>query len=153
MVSVRVTKLRPSAKIPKYMSIGAAGCDITACLDDAPIVIAPHQRVAVPTGIAVEIPEGFEIQVRPRSGYALKKGLTVVNAPGTIDSDYRGELMVLLINLSDDAVTVEPGDRIAQLVLQKVQRIEWVDADTLSETQRATGGFGSTGLKDTSTPL
>lgn len=125
------------------MSEGAAGCDVMACLD-RPLEMAPMERVAVPTGIAPEIPEGFEIQVRPRSGLAFKKGLTIVNAPGTIDSDYRGELRVLMINLGQEKIMVHPGDRIAQLVLQKVERAEWVEA-AISESKRGGGGFGSTG--------
>jgi dUTP pyrophosphatase len=127
------------------MSAGASGCDITACLD-SPLFIAPGKRIAVPTGLKFEIPQGFEVQVRPRSGFAYKRGLTVINAPGTIDSDYRGEVMVLVINLGEEPVTIEPGDRIAQLVLQRVERIEWVESDELSVSERAAGGFGSTGF-------
>ncbi len=128
------------------MSEGAAGCDVTACLD-TPRVLAPSARDAIPTGLAVEIPLGFEIQVRPRSGLAFKQGLTVVNAPGTIDSDYRGEVKVLVINLGTEPVTIQPGDRIAQLVLQKVDQMAFVETDSLGETVRGVGGFGSTGVQ------
>jgi dUTP pyrophosphatase len=144
MVTVKLRKLRPQAQAPQYMSPGAAGCDAVACLD-VPLEIKVGMRVAVPTGWAFEIPEGFEIQVRPRSGFAYKRGLTVINAPGTIDSDYRGEVQILMINLGQEPVLVQPGDRIAQLVLQKVERVAWVEEDSLSDTTRAGGGFGSTG--------
>jgi dUTP pyrophosphatase len=127
------------------MSSGAAGCDVFAFLE-GPLEIAPLGRVAVPTGLSVEIPPGYEIQVRPRSGLAWKQGLTVVNAPGTIDSDYRGEVRVLLVNLGTEKAILQPGDRVAQLVLQKVDQIEWVDAEALAESARGLGGFGSTGV-------
>lgn len=143
-VEVRFRRLSPAAIVPSYMSTGAAGCDVTACLEEK-LDVGPLGRVAVSTGLSVEIPVGFEIQVRPRSGLAWKKGLTVVNAPGTIDSDYRGEVKVLLVNLGTESVTIEPGERIAQLVLQKVDQIDWVAADELTETARGVGGFGSTG--------
>ena len=116
-----------------------------ACLDAAR-VLAPLGRDAIPTGLAVEFPAGYEIQVRPRSGLAFKQGLTVVNAPGTIDSDYRGEIKILLVNLGTESVTVQPGDRIAQLVLQKVDQMQFVEADDLGETRRGADGFGSTGV-------
>jgi dUTP pyrophosphatase len=145
MTEVRVTKVREGARVPSYMSTGAAGCDVSACLE-APMAIAPGKRAAVPTGLAVEIPLGYEIQVRPRSGLSFKRGLTVVNAPGTIDSDYRGEVMVLVINLGEETVEVQPGDRIAQLVLQQVEQITWREVNELAETARGAGGFGSTGV-------
>lgn len=145
-ITVRYTKLNPAAQVPAYMSSGAAGCDAIACLEQ-PLEIAPLQRVAVSTGLSMEIPEGYEVQVRPRSGLSYKKGLTVVNAPGTIDSDYRGELKVLLVNLGAETVRIEPGDRIAQLVIQRSLQIDWQEADTLSETARGIGGFGSTGVE------
>lgn len=146
MISIKVRKLHPSAQVPRYMSEGAAGCDVMACLE-SPRVLAPSSRDAIPTGLAVEIPLGYEIQVRPRSGLAFKQGLTVVNAPGTIDSDYRGEVKILVINLGTEPVTVQPGDRIAQLVLQRVDQMAFVEADTLGETARGVGGFGSTGVQ------
>ena len=145
MVEVRVTRLKRDAIVPKYMSPGASGCDITACVSE-PMEIAPGSRASVPTGLAFEIPQGFEIQVRPRSGFAFKKGLTVINAPGTIDSDYRGEVMVLVVNLGQEPVTVAPGDRIAQLVLQQVEQIAFREVTELSKTEREAGGFGSTGF-------
>lgn len=144
-ISVEVRRTRPAAELPRYMSEGASGCDAVACLPE-PLVLAPGKRAAVPTGLAFAVPSGYEIQVRPRSGFAYKKGLTVVNAPGTIDSDYRGEVMVLLINLGEEPVELRHGDRIAQLVLQKVERIEWREADALADSERGIGGFGSTGF-------
>ncbi|MCB0419159.1 MAG: dUTP diphosphatase [Bdellovibrionales bacterium] len=145
MATVKVIKLNEEAVIPQYMSAGASGCDVCACLT-GPLTIAPQQRVAVPTGLAVEIPVGYEIQVRPRSGLSFKQGLTVVNAPGTIDSDYRGEIKILVINLGKEAITIEPGSRIAQLVLQQVEQIQWLPAQSLESTTRDAGGFGSTGV-------
>jgi len=144
MIQVQVKKISPLAEIPKYMTTGSAGCDVKACLPQ-PLEIAPGQRTAVPTGLAFGIPEGFEIQVRPRSGLSIKQGLTVVNSPGTIDSDYRGEVMVLMINLGTETVRIQQGDRIAQLVIKKVEQIEWRSVDDLSQTERGAGGFGSTG--------
>ena len=143
--NVRVKRLKPQAKLPQYQSSGAAGCDVEACLEHA-LDIAPGERHAVPTGLAFEIPFGFEVQVRPRSGMAFKKGLTVVNAPGTIDSDYRGEVMVLMVNLGSETVRVDPGDRIAQLVVQRVEQAEWREVSELAETARGARGFGSTGV-------
>lgn len=145
MSQILVKRLHPSAILPQYMSSGAAGCDVTACLE-APLELAPLGRAAVPTGLALEIPEGYEVQVRPRSGLAIKKGLTIVNAPGTIDSDYRGELKVLLVNLSTETVRVENGERIAQLIMQKVEQAEWAWTEELTSTERGAGGFGSTGI-------
>jgi dUTP pyrophosphatase len=142
---VRFRKLNPAAQVPEYMSAGAAGCDVFACLSE-PLDLVPGERAAVPSGLSMEIPLGYEVQVRPRSGLAFKKGLTVVNAPGTIDSDYRGEVKILLINLARETVTLSPGDRIAQLVLQKVDQIDWIEASSLSETERGAAGFGSTGV-------
>jgi len=144
MISVQIKKMHPQAEIPKYMTPGSAGCDIKACLPE-PLEIRPGERLAVPTGLAFGIPEGYEIQVRPRSGLAIKQGITVVNAPGTIDSDYRGEVMVLLINLGKEPVRIAHGDRIAQCVLQKVNQVEWTLVESLENTQRGAGGFGSTG--------
>lgn len=144
MIQVQIKKLNPNAEVPQYMTTGSAGCDIKACMPEA-LEIKPAQRVAVPTGLAFGIPEGFEIQVRPRSGLSIKQGLTVVNSPGTIDCDYRGEVMVLMINLGTESVRVQPGDRIAQLVVQKVDQIRWQQVDELTKTERGSGGFGSTG--------
>jgi dUTP pyrophosphatase len=143
---VRVKKLKALARVPVYMTGGAAGCDLEACLDDELLSIPPMGRMAVPTGLAVQIPEGYEIQIRPRSGLAFKQGLTVINAPGTIDSDYRGEIKILVVNLSDKEVVIRSGDRIAQMVLNEVCRVEWEETDSLEDSARAAGGFGSTGI-------
>jgi len=142
--TVRIKKLRPDAVVPAYMSVGAAGLDLCAAID-APIEIKPGERAAVGTGLAMAIAPGFEGQVRPRSGLAIKQGLTVVNAPGTIDADYRGEVAVLLINHGREAVTIEPRHRIAQLVIAPVIQAELVEVDELDATERGAGGFGSTG--------
>ncbi len=128
--------------LPVYATAGAAGMDVVAAED---VTIAPGMRHAVATGLAMAIPEGFEIQVRPRSGLALKHGITVPNTPGTIDSDYRGELKVILINHGTEDFAIRRGDRVAQLVLAPVTRASWVQVDTLDETARGAGGFGSTG--------
>jgi dUTP pyrophosphatase len=129
---------------PSPASPGSAGCDLRAAVGDE-LVLPPGARAAVPTGLVVEIPPGWEGQVRPRSGLALRHGVTLPNAPGTIDSDYRGEVQVLLQNLGDAPFTVRRGDRVAQLVLARVEAVEWVEAEELSETGRGEGGFGSTG--------
>jgi dUTP pyrophosphatase len=141
---VRYQRLRPGALAPRYMSAGAAGLDLASAADEA-ITVAAGARVAVPTGLAFEIPQGFEGQVRPRSGLARKVGLTILNAPGTIDSDYRGEVQVLLVNLGDAPHVIQPGDRIAQLVIAPVTIAALEEADTLSDTPRGSGGFGHTG--------
>jgi dUTP diphosphatase len=130
--------------LPAYQTEHAAGMDLMAEIE-APFNIAPMSRVAVPTGFAMEIPPGFEGQVRPRSGLAFKEGITVINAPGTIDSDYRGEIKVLLVNLGNDPVLLHPGDRIAQLVIAPVIRASVEEVDILEETVRGAGGFGHTG--------
>jgi dUTP pyrophosphatase len=137
-------KLRSDAVVPRYMSDGAAGLDLTAAID-APIELAPGQRAAVGTGLAVAIAEGYEGQVRPRSGLARDHGVTVVNAPGTVDRDFRGEVAVLLVNHGRDGVAIAPGMRIAQLVIAPVVRAELVEVDELPATARGGGGFGSTG--------
>ena len=129
--------------LPAYATAGAAGMDIVSAED---LMLAPGARHAVATGFAMAIPDGYEVQVRPRSGLALKHGVTVANAPGTIDSDYRGEVKVILINLSSTAFAIKRGDRIAQLVLAPVQRATLLEVDTLDETIRGAGGFGSTGV-------
>ncbi|KDA02405.1 dUTP diphosphatase [Hyphomonas oceanitis] len=132
--------------LPAYETAGSAGMDVRAALPEAePMVLAPGARAMVPTGLSVAIPEGYEIQVRPRSGLAAKHGLTCLNTPGTIDSDYRGEIKVILINLGAEPFTIARGERIAQLVLAPVTQLGWAKVDTLDETSRGTGGFGSTG--------
>ena len=131
---------------PVYETEASAGMDIRAQVD-TPIVLEPMQRAIIKTGLFIELPVGFEAQVRPRSGLAAKKGVTVLNTPGTIDADYRGEIGVILVNLSNESFTVESGERIAQLVIAKHERAEWEEVETLSKTQRGEGGFGSTGVK------
>jgi dUTP pyrophosphatase len=144
-VTVSLQRLRENAIIPQYMTAHAAGMDLFAALD-APLHLAPGRRELVPTGIAVAIPEGFEGQVRPRSGLALRKGLTLVNAPGTIDADYRGEIALIVINHGEEVVVIAPGDRIAQLVIAPVRRAVLTVVESLDETARSTGGFGHTGV-------
>jgi dUTP pyrophosphatase len=141
---VQIVKLRPDAVAPRYMSEAAAGLDLTVAVDE-PVTLEPGQRAALGTGLAVAIPPGYEGQVRPRSGLALEHGLTVANAPGTIDADYRGEVKVILVNLGDQAVVVEPGQRVAQLVIAPVVRAELIEVDELPPSTRGVGGFGSTG--------
>jgi dUTP pyrophosphatase len=141
---VKVQKLRPDAKVPAYMTPGAAGMDLSAALDEE-LVLAPRERKLVPTGLAIALPPGHEGQVRPRSGLAVKQGVTCLNTPGTIDEDYRGEVKVLLVNLGDLPVTIRSGDRIAQLVVAPVSRVVVEEVGELSETARGAGGFGSTG--------
>lgn len=131
--------------LPKYMTEEAAGMDITAYLAE-PIELKSLERQLIPTGIKLEIPKGYEVQVRPRSGLAIKHGLTLLNSPGTIDSDYRGEIKVILVNLSSEPFVVNNGERIAQLVLQKVYQMDLKEVDELNETSRSSGGFGSTGV-------
>ena len=132
--------------LPEYETDQSAGMDLRADLEEA-VVLDPGGRTLIPTGLYIEIPAGYEAQVRPRSGLALKRGLTVLNAPGTIDADYRGELGVILANLSQEVQSVEPGERIAQLLFAPVTRGQLVEVEVLSETERGRGGFGSTGVK------
>ncbi|MEY3688096.1 MAG: dUTP diphosphatase [Bacteroidota bacterium] len=132
--------------LPAYATSGSSGMDIRAFIPH-PITLAPMERGLFPTGLFLEIPEGFEAQVRPRSGLAIKQGITCLNTPGTIDADYRGEIKVILINLSNETQKIENGDRIAQLVFQKIEKIEWLETDQLGETVRSDGGFGHTGKK------
>lgn len=141
---VQVRRVRPDAVTPRYMTAKAAGLDLCAAID-APIVIEPGARVAVSTGLAIALPDGFEGQVRPRSGLARDHGITVVNAPGTIDADFRGTVHVMLVNLGAAAFTVQPKERIAQLVIAPVVQAELVEVDELPATERGAGGFGSTG--------
>lgn len=145
MISVEFVRLNPAARAPERMTPNAAGFDLRACLD-APLEIPVGGRALVPTGLSVAIPVGYEGQVRPRSGLALKHGLTLANPPGTIDSDYRGPLGVLLLNLGQEAFVVQPGERIAQLVVAAVPAVGFVEVESLSETTRGEGGFGHTGI-------
>jgi dUTP pyrophosphatase len=132
--------------LPEYGTENAAGCDLRANLSE-PITLTPLGRALIPTGLFIEIPAGYEGQVRPRSGLAAKSGITVLNSPGTIDADYRGEIKVILVNLSNLAFTVNDGERIAQLVIAKHETAEWVTSSELAETERGAGGFGHTGVK------
>lgn len=132
--------------LPQYETPLSAGMDLRACLPEGPLTIAPLQRTLVKTGLFMELPEGHEAQIRPRSGLALKHGITVLNSPGTIDADYRGEICVLLVNLSNDPFTINDGDRIAQMVIATHCRATLQPADTLGETSRGSGGFGHTGM-------
>jgi len=157
---VRIKRVRPSAILPRYATRGAVGMDLHAAIDrpiTVPRGLAHYShwsgehlldlvKVVVPTGIAIELPDGYEAQVRPRSGLAAKHGITVLNTPGTIDADYRGEIKVLLVNLGNAPFVIDPGMRIAQLVIAPVVRVEWDEVDELSGTARGTGGFGSTGM-------
>ncbi len=145
MAGVSVKVINHSGNpLPEYQTIHSAGLDLRANLGES-ITLEPMQRKLIPTGLFIELPEGYEAQIRPRSGLALKHGITVLNSPGTIDADYRGELMVLLINLSDKAFVVENGERVAQMIVAAYQRVQWEAAQVLSETVRGTGGYGSTG--------
>ncbi|PID38027.1 MAG: dUTP diphosphatase [Proteobacteria bacterium] len=139
-----VKRLRDDAQLPRSMTSGAAGMDLSAAID-SPLSLAPGARALIPTGLAIALPPGHEGQVRPRSGLAVRHGVTVLNAPGTIDEDYRGEVKVALINLGDEVVAIEPGMRVAQLVVAPVTSVKVVTVDLLDETQRGGGGFGHTG--------
>ena len=131
---------------PFYATEASAGMDLRADLEE-PIVLKPLERILVPTGISIELPVGYEAQVRPRSGLATKKGITIINSPGTVDADFRGELRVSLVNLSSEPFELVPGERIAQMVVARHERVEWEDVEVLSETERGSGGWGSTGSK------
>lgn len=131
--------------LPEYETEGSAGLDLRAFLKE-PVMLKPLQRALIPTGLFIELPEGFEAQVRPRSGLALKKGLSILNSPGTIDSDYRGEIKIIVINLSNETAILNTGERIAQMVISEVERVILVEVEELSETQRGEGGFGHTGI-------
>ncbi|MCQ2224690.1 MAG: dUTP diphosphatase [Paludibacteraceae bacterium] len=133
-------------QLPQYATPLSAGMDLRANIDE-PIKIGSLERAMVPTGIYIALPEGYEAQIRPRSGLAAKKGITVLNTPGTIDADYRGEIKVILVNLSSEPFVIEDGERICQMVVAKHERVDWTEVDTLDETERGAGGFGHTGVK------
>ena len=135
---------RSNNPLPAYATAGSSGMDLRAHLDN-PVHLAPGERQLIPTGIFIELPDGFEAQVRPRSGLALKHGLTCLNSPGTVDADYRGELKVILVNLSQEDQVIHSGDRIAQMVVQKVERVGWEEVQEIAESERNQGGFGHTG--------
>jgi dUTP pyrophosphatase len=143
-VSVRRLPHAADLPLPAYATAQAAGLDLTAAIDQA-VDLAPGERKLVPTGLQIALPAGYEAQVRPRSGLALKHGITVLNSPGTIDADYRGEIGVILVNLGDKTFTIQRGERIAQMILAPVSQLVWRERETLEETQRGSGGFGSTG--------
>lgn len=143
MLKVKIIN-RSGFPLPAYESVEAAGMDVRAALAE-PRTLGPGERCLVPTGLSIQLPSGYECQVRPRSGLALKKGITVLNTPGTIDADYRGEIGIILINLSDEPFIINPGERIAQLVVKQYTRIEWEPAEQLDETLRGDGGFGHSG--------
>jgi len=144
---IEINKLHPDATIPRYMTELAAGMDICAVLEQ-PLTLAPGERSLIPTGLAFAIPEGYEVQVRPRSGLAIKHGIGLVNSPGTIDADYRGEIGIILINYGQEDFTINSGERIAQLVVAPVVQAKMIVVDSLSETQRGSGGFGHTGSRN-----
>ena len=132
--------------LPSYQTSASAGMDLRANLDSS-VELAPLERKLIPTGLFIELPEGYEAQIRPRSGLAFKHGITVLNSPGTIDADYRGEIKVLLINLSNEPFTITNGERIAQMIIGSYKKIEWIEVEELTQTDRGSGGYGSTGLK------
>lgn len=143
-MKIKVVKLRDNVDLPRYQTEHAAGMDVQACLDE-PVTLLPHERTIIPTGFAVELPPGFEAQIRARSGMAAKFGIMPANGVGTIDADYRGEVGVILLNTSNESFTVEPGMRIAQMVIARYERAAWEEVSTLSDTDRGEGGYGSTG--------
>lgn len=146
MPTIKFLRLHPDAQLPRYATKHAAGLDICAC-NDEDMVVAPQSVALIPTGFAIELPIGYEAQLRPRSGLALKHAISLPNAPGTIDADYRGEIKIILINHGKEPFTVKKGDRIAQMVITKHERVDFVEADSLSDTERGTGGFGHTGTR------
>lgn len=147
MRTLRIKIINQSSNpLPKYETEGSAGMDLRAELKE-PVTLRPLERALVPTGLFIELPGGYEAQIRPRSGLAAKRGLTMLNAPGTIDSDYRGEIKCIVVNLSNEPQTIEPGERIAQMIIARYEQISWQEVDSLEETQRGAGGFGSTGKK------
>jgi len=143
-MNVRIRKLRDSATLPSYQTEHSAGMDIAADLD-APLVVAPGERVLIPTGLALALPPGFEAQIRARSGLSYRHGLTMANGVGTIDADFRGELKILVVNSGSEPFTVEPGMRVAQMVIARYERVQWQQVDELDDTTRGSGGFGHTG--------
>lgn len=147
MAIVHIKIINKSANpLPAYATSGSSGMDLRADLSEA-VVLGPLERTLIPTGLYMEIPEGYEAQVRPRSGLAIKQGLTCLNTPGTIDADYRGEIKIILVNLSNEPQTVAPGDRVAQMVIQRVEQAGWLEVEAIGDTVRGAGGFGHTGHK------
>jgi len=146
MTKIQIKKLSDSVLIPKYETLGSSGMDIAAFIKNS-ITINPGEKALVPTGFSIAIPRGYEVQIRPRSGLAAKRNITVLNTPGTIDSDYRGEIKIILINLGREKFIIENGDRIAQMVICPVVQANWDEVTELSDTERGSGGFGSTGSR------
>lgn len=146
MVKIKIVN-KGSQPLPEYATAQSAGMDLRANIGEYPIVLSPLERRLIPTGLHIALPEGYEAQVRPRSGLALKKGITVLNAPGTIDADYRGEIGVILVNLSNEDFLVNDGERIAQMVIARHEQAEFVPVEVLEETERGDGGFGHSGVK------
>ena len=144
MLKVKVIN-RSRFDLPRYATPLSAGMDVRANIDEA-VVLRPLERAMIPTGLSIELPEGYEMQIRPRSGLAAKHGITVLNSPGTIDADYRGEIRVILVNLSNEEFRIEAGERIAQMVVARHEQVEWEAVEVLSETERGAGGFGHTGV-------
>lgn len=144
-IELKIKKLNPNAKVPEYKTQGAAGCDLCALLEKE-VIINPLERKLIPTGLSIELPVGYEAQIRPRSGLSLKHGITLINAIGTIDSDYRGEILVPLVNLSNEPYVIKPYERICQMVINKVEMPEIIVVEQLNETARSSSGFGSTGV-------
>ncbi|HLP95263.1 MAG TPA: dUTP diphosphatase [Saprospiraceae bacterium] len=142
-LSVKIINQSPFP-LPQYETAGSAGMDLRANLE-SPVTLAPLERNLIPTGLFIELPQGFEAQIRPRSGLAAKRGLTMLNSPGTIDSDYRGEIKCIVVNLSNEVQTIEPGERIAQMVIARHEQVQWIPVQTLEASERGAGGFGSTG--------
>ena len=136
---------RSGHELPAYGTLMSAGMDVRACLD-APVTLAPFERALIPTGLKIQLPQGYECQLRPRSGLALRHGITLVNSPGTVDADYRGEIGVILINLSQEPFVINKGERICQMVIARYSRVDWILAESLDDTERGAGGFGHTGI-------
>ena len=136
---------RSGHELPAYGTLMSAGMDVRACLD-APVTLAPFERALIPTGLKIQLPQGYECQLRPRSGRALRHGITLVNSPGTVDADYRGEIGVILINLSQEPFVINNGERICQMVIARYSRVDWILAESLDDTERGAGGFGHTGI-------
>jgi len=145
LLKIRIVNKSNNA-LPGYQTLLSAGMDVRAFLEE-PVELAPMQRQLIPTGLYIELPEGYEAQIRPRSGLAFKHGITVLNSPGTIDADYRGEVGILLVNLSNQPFTIENGERMAQMIIARHENAEWIEVEQLSETERGIGGYGSTGKK------
>jgi len=143
-IKLKVRRLEHNKSLPAYATKGAAGMDLTAAISE-PVVLQPLERKLIPTGLIIELPQGYEAQIRPRSGLSIKHGITLINCVGTIDEDYRGEVCVPVVNISNEAYQINPGDRIAQMVVSPVKKVEIVEVEDVTETSRAAGGFGSTG--------